>query len=130
MPATTIALLPFENLSGDPAQDVIARGLSLDLAVELSRFATLEVVPPSSAPQVVRMAGSGRASPPMFTLTGGVRLHEDRVRITVSLADTVSGVQIWGDRYDPAASELLDVQLRAGDGSPPLIDDRRTQRTR
>lgn len=110
MPATTIALLPFENLSGDPAQDVIARGLSLDLAVELSRFATLEVVPPSSAPQVVRMAGSGRASPPMFTLTGGVRLHEDRVRITVSLADTVSGVQIWGDRYDPAASELLDVQ--------------------
>jgi hypothetical protein len=36
MPATTIALLPFENFSGDPAQDVIARGLSLDLAVELS----------------------------------------------------------------------------------------------
>ncbi len=110
MPATTIALLPFENLSGDPAQDVIARGLSLDVAVELSRFATLDVIPPSSAPQVVTMAGSGRASPPMFTLTGGVRRQEDRVRISVSLADTVSGVQIWANRYDPAASQLLDVQ--------------------
>jgi TolB-like protein len=110
MPATTIALLPFENLSGDPAQDVIARGLSLDLAVELSRFSTLDVIPPSSAPQVVTMAGSGRASPPMFTLTGGVRRQEDRVRISVSLTDTASGVQIWADRFDPAASQLFDVQ--------------------
>lgn len=108
--STTIALLPFENLSGDPEQDVIARGLSLDLAVELSRFAILDVIPPSSAPQVITMAGSGRASPPMFTLTGGVRRQEDRVRISVSLADTATGVQIWADRYDPAASQLLDVQ--------------------
>jgi TolB-like protein len=108
--STTIALLPFENLSGDPAQDVIARGLSLDLAVELSRFSTLDVIPPSSAPQVITLAGSGRASPPMFTLTGGVRRHEDRVRISVSLADSVSGVQIWAERYDPAAAQLLDVQ--------------------
>lgn len=108
--STTIALLPFENLSGDPAQDVIARGLSLDLAVELSRFSTLDVIPPASASQVVTMAGSGRASVPMFTLTGGVRRQGDRVRIAVSLADTASGVQIWADRYDPAASELLDVQ--------------------
>lgn len=108
--STTIALLPFENLSGDPAQDVIARGLSLDLAVELSRFATLEVFPPASASQVVTMAGSGRAFPPMFTLTGGVRRQGDRVRISVSLADTASGVQVWADRYDAAASELLDVQ--------------------
>jgi len=46
----------------------------------------------------------------MFTLTGGVRRQEDRVRISVSLADTVSGVQVWANRYDPAASELLDVQ--------------------
>ncbi|HEY8550331.1 MAG TPA: hypothetical protein VIL35_10275 [Vicinamibacterales bacterium] len=110
MPATTIALLPFENLSGDPAQDVIARGLSFDLAVELSRFATLDVIPPSSAPQIVTLAGSGRASPPMFTLTGSVRRQEDRVRISVSLAETVSGVQVWADRYDAVASQLLDVQ--------------------
>jgi TolB-like protein len=56
MSATTIALLPFENLSGDPSQDVIARGLSLDLAVELSRFTTLEVTPPASASQVLTLA--------------------------------------------------------------------------
>lgn len=110
MPVTTIALLPFENLSGDPAQDVIARGLGVDLAVELSRFATLDVIPPTSAPQIVAMAGSGRTTAPMFTLTGGVRRQEDRVRISVSLADTASGVQVWADRFDPAASQLLDVQ--------------------
>lgn len=110
MSATTIALLPFENLSGDPAQDVIARGLSFDLAVELSRFATLDVIPPASAPQVVTLAGGGRATPPMFTLTGGVRRQGDHVRISVSLAETATGVQVWADRYDPVASELLDVQ--------------------
>lgn len=46
----------------------------------------------------------------MFTLTGGVRRQEDRVRISVSLAETATGVQVWAERYDPAASELLDVQ--------------------
>jgi len=56
------------------------------------------------------MAGSGRGGAPMFTLAGGVRRLEDRVRISVSLADTATGVQIWADRYDPAASQLLDVQ--------------------
>lgn len=110
MSGTTIALLPFENLSGDPAQDVIARGLSLDLAVELSRFATLDVIPPTSAAQVVSMGGSRRTTTPMFMLTGGVRRQDDRIRISVSLTETASGVQVWGDRYDPAASGLLAVQ--------------------
>jgi hypothetical protein len=100
MSGTTIALLPFENLSGDPAQDVIARGLSLDLAVELSRFATLDVIPPTSAAQVVSMGGSRRTTTPMFMLTGGVRRQDDRIRISVSLTETASGVQVWGDRYD------------------------------
>jgi TolB-like protein len=68
MSTTTIALLPFENLSGDPAQDIIARGLSLELAVELSRFATLDVIPPSSASEVITMDGTGRPSASMFTL--------------------------------------------------------------
>lgn len=110
MSATTIALLPFENLSGDPSQDVIARGLSLDLAVELSRFTTLEVTPPASASQVLTLAGGGRGRSPMFVLNGGVRRQRDRVRITVGLTDTSTGAQVWGDRYDAAASELLDVQ--------------------
>ena len=110
MPATTIALLPFENLSADPSQDVIARGLSLDLAVELARFATLEVIPPSVATEVVTMAGAGRRSSPMFVLNGGVRRQHDRMRISVSLTDAATGAQVWADRYDPAASELLGVQ--------------------
>jgi TolB-like protein/tetratricopeptide (TPR) repeat protein len=110
MSATTIALLPFENLSGDPSQDVIARGLSLDLAVELARFATLEVIPPAPASQLLTLAGSGRAAAPMFVLNGGVRRQQDRMRMSVSLTDTATGAQVWADRYDAAATELLGVQ--------------------
>jgi len=110
MSATTIALMAFENLSGDPSQDVLARGCSLDLAVELARFATLEVIPPTSASHVMALAGSAAGTAPMFLLTGGVRRHRDRVRISVSLTDTATGRQIWADRYDAAASELLDIE--------------------
>jgi TolB-like protein len=58
----------FENLAGDPAQDVLARGLSYDLATELARFVTLEVIPPSSAAHVLAIAD---ASARLFVLNGG-----------------------------------------------------------
>ena len=60
MSATRIALQPFENLSDDPLQDVLARGLGFDLATELARFATLEVIPSTSAAHVLaRSDGDG-----------------------------------------------------------------------
>jgi adenylate cyclase len=82
MSVNRIALRPFENLSGDPSQDVLARGLGLDLATELSRFATLEVIPPTSVVRLLVTADSQGGATPLFVLAGGVRRIEQRIRIS------------------------------------------------
>ena len=110
--AASVALAPFDNLSGDPAQDVLARGFVEDIASALSRFGTLEVV----YPRVLAKAGStgddSRAAAAMATTTlrGSVRRAGDVIRITAQLLDAQGGRQIWADRYDVTAGNLFDVQ--------------------
>src|SRR6186997_740291 len=109
--AASVALAPFDNLSGDPAQDLLARGFVEDVATALSRFPMLEVV----YPRVV--AGAGPATPgadaaSMATtmLRGSVRRAGDVIRIAVQLLDAQGGRQIWADRFDVTAGNLFDVQ--------------------
>ena len=108
MSATRIALQPFENLSGDPLQDVLARGLGFDLATELARFATLEVIPSTSAALVLSKSDNEGGTSPLFVLNGGVRRLQDRIRISVQL--TQGPRQVWADRFDSNADEILAVQ--------------------
>ena len=108
MSATRIALQPFENLSDDPLQDVLARGLGFDLATELARFATLEVIPSTSAARVLSKNDGDGGPSPLFVLNGGVRRLQDRIRISVQL--TQGPRQIWADRFDSKADEILAVQ--------------------
>jgi TolB-like protein len=108
MSATRIALQPFENLSDDPLQDVLARGLGFDLATELARFATLEVIPSTSAARVLARSDADDGGSPLFVLNGGVRRLQDRIRISVQL--TQGPRQIWADRFDSNADEILAVQ--------------------
>jgi TolB-like protein/tetratricopeptide (TPR) repeat protein len=109
--AASIALTPFENLSGDPAQDVLARGFVEDIASALSRFGTLDVLYPRA-----EVAGlSARGASDMRTsatalLRGSVRRSEEVIRIAVQLLDSGAGRQIWADRYDVTAGNLFDVQ--------------------
>jgi TolB-like protein len=107
---TRIVLQPFENLAGDPAQDVLARGLSYDLAAELARFATLEVVPPNSASHVLATGDRDEASARLFVLNGGLRRIDGRIRLSVQLTERTSGRQVWADRIDAGAEEILHVQ--------------------
>jgi len=71
--AATIGLVPFDNLSGDPAQDVLAMGFVEDIAAALSRFGSFEVM----YPRAVAGTMSGRGGPPATTnvLRGTVRHH-------------------------------------------------------
>ena len=110
MSGNRIALRPFENLSGDPSQDVLARGLVLDLATELARFATLEVIPPTSNARVPVSADVEGNRTPLFFLAGGVRRLAERVRISVQLTEGPTGRQVWADRYDAQADEIVAVQ--------------------
>ncbi len=104
--AASIALAPFENLSGDPAQDVLARGFVEDVASVLSRFGTLEVV----YPRAVLAAPASGTGVTNVLLRGSVRRSEDVIRIAVQLLDPRNGRQIWADRYDVTAGNLFAVQ--------------------
>ena len=113
MPATaaSIALTPFENLSGDPAQDVLARGFVEDIASVLSRFGTLEVF----YPRAVVAAAIGRSASDVAAMTtnllrGSVRRSGEVIRIAVQLLEPSAGRQIWADRFDVTANNLFNVQ--------------------
>src|SRR5688572_18225916 len=108
---TSIALAPFENLSGDPEQDCLARGFAEDVATGLSRFGTLEVLYPRAVASISRgRAGEDERAMAPALLRGTVRRAGDAVRITAQLVETGSGRQMWAERYDATAGNLLAVQ--------------------
>jgi TolB-like protein len=112
MIAGSIALAPFENLSGNPNEDYFAQGFVEDLATELSRFGTLEVIYPRAVAVFMRANAAGRDAVPIADniLRGSIRRAEGVVRIAVQLVAAATGRQLWADRYDAGAGELLAVQ--------------------
>jgi len=106
---TTIALAPFENLSGDSAQDALARGFVEDVAAALSRFGTVDVIYPRAL-QAVLADGHQPGRAATHTLHGSVRRAGDVIRITAQLLEASTGRQLWADRYDATAQNLLAVQ--------------------
>ena len=109
--AASIALAPFENLSGDPTQDVLARGFVEDVASALSRFGAIEVMYPQAfAAASLGRSGSGRTAVAANLLRGSVRRAGDVIRIAVQLLDARTGRQIWADRHDVTAGTLFSVQ--------------------
>src|SRR5687767_2799565 len=112
MSSATVAIAPFENLSGDPAQDYFARGFVEDVATELARFGTLEVLHPRAVGASLWTRGGDldRRLPADHIVHGSVRQTGDGVRVTVQLVETASGRQVWADRYDATAHGLHAVQ--------------------
>lgn len=109
--AASIALAPFENLSENPGEEYFARGFVEDIATELSRFGTLEVVYPRAVESLLRGRAETQASAiPDHLLRGSIRRSEQVVRIAVRLLNTRTGRQVWAERYDATAGELLAVQ--------------------
>ena len=110
----SIAVLPFENLSGDAAQDYFADGITEDMTLALGRFSDLSVV----APEAVRQY-KGKALTPgqldtelgvRYALQGSVRRDGERVRVTATLSDAMTGLQLWSDRYDGEVKDVFAVQ--------------------
>jgi TolB-like protein/tetratricopeptide (TPR) repeat protein len=110
VPAATIAFAPFDNLSGDPAHDYFARGFVEDVATELSRFGTVEVLHPNAVWASLMRGGDDRRVPANHIVHGSVRRTGHAVRVNVQLVDVADGRQIWADRYDATASDLHAVQ--------------------
>jgi TolB-like protein/class 3 adenylate cyclase len=110
----SIAVLPFQNMSGDPEQEYFADGMVEEITTAIARLPWLFVIARNSAfaykgkpvdvKQVARELGV------RYLLEGSVRKGGNRVRITGQLIDTVTGGHIWADRFDGALDNIFDLQ--------------------
>jgi TolB-like protein/Tfp pilus assembly protein PilF len=111
--AAIIAVLPFDNPSGDPEQAYFARGFVEDVVTELSRFPTLEVLHPQTSFNLTAdrpTAHLPEGLPVGYLLRGSVRRLGETVRVAAQLVEASAGRQIWADRFDAPAERLLAVQ--------------------
>src|SRR5262249_17324265 len=97
----SIAVLPFQNMSGDPEQEYIADGMVEDIITGLSRFRSLFVIARNSSftykGRAVDVRQVGRELGVRYLLEGSVRKSANRVRIAGQLIDASSGVHLWAD---------------------------------
>ncbi|WP_425043077.1 adenylate/guanylate cyclase domain-containing protein [Primorskyibacter sp. S87] len=111
-----IAVLPFDNMSGDPEQEFFADGITEDIITELSRFRWLMVVARNSSftfkGQATDIREVGKVLGVRYVLEGSVRRAGQRVRITGQLIDAESGSHLWADRIDGVLDDIFDLQDR------------------
>jgi len=109
-----IAVLPFQNLSGDPEQVYFSDGITDDVITELSRFRQLIVIARNSSfafrGKCMDLREIGRALGAAYVIEGTVRRVGNRVRITTQLIDAASGAHVWAERYDRAIEDVFAVQ--------------------
>jgi adenylate cyclase len=100
----SIAVLPFDNLSGNPEQDYFADGMTEDIITGLSRFRDLFVIARNSTfqykGQAVDVREVGRELGVRFVLEGSIRREADNIRVTAQLIDTASGGHVWAENFD------------------------------
>jgi TolB-like protein/Tfp pilus assembly protein PilF len=112
----SVAVLPFDNLSADPAQEYFADGMVEDIITELSRFKSFAVVARNSSfvykGRAVDIRQVARELGVRYVLEGSVRLGGDRLRVTAQLIDSDQGSHLWAEKFDGAAAEVFDMQDR------------------
>jgi TolB-like protein/Tfp pilus assembly protein PilF len=116
----SIAVLPFDNLSGDPEQEYFADGIAEDIITALSRFHWFLVVARNSSftykGRAVDVRTVGRELGVRYVLEGSVRRGGDRLRITAQLVEAETGNHLWAERYDGALEDVFDLQDRITEG--------------
>jgi len=110
----SIAVLPFENLSGDREQEYFADGMVEEIITALSRFRGLFVIARNSSftykGRAVDVKQVGRELGVRYILEGSVRKSSSRVRISGQLIDSATGVHLWADRFDGPLDDIFDLQ--------------------
>jgi TolB-like protein/class 3 adenylate cyclase len=112
----SIAVLPFQNMSGDPEQEHFADGMVEDIITGLSRSKALLVIARNSTftykGKAVDIKQVGRELGVRYVLEGSVRKSGNRVRITGQLIDAATGAHLWADRFDGLLEDIFDLQDR------------------
>jgi TolB-like protein/Tfp pilus assembly protein PilF len=110
----SIAVLPFQNLSGDPEQEYLADGVVEDIIMALSRMRWLFVIARNSSftykGQAVDIRQVGRELGVRYVLEGSVRKAANRLRIAGQLIDATTGANLWADRFEGALEDIFDLQ--------------------
>jgi TolB-like protein len=110
----SIAVMPFENMSGDREQDYFADGITEDIITALSRMRWLFVIARNSTftykGRNVDLKQVGRDLGVRYVLEGSVRKAGNRVRITGQLVDATTGAHLWADRFDGELTYVFDLQ--------------------
>jgi TolB-like protein len=110
----SIAVLPFQNMSGDPEQEYFADGMVDDITTALSRFKSLFVIARNSSfsykgksPDIRQV---GRDLGVRYVLEGSVRKAGGKVRITGQLIDSATGAHLWADRFEGSLEDIFELQ--------------------
>jgi adenylate cyclase len=110
----SIAVLPFQNMSGDPEQEYFADGMVEEIITALSRNKQLFVIARNSSftfkGKAVDIKQVARDLGVRYVLEGSVRKSGNRIRIAGQLIDAASGAHLWADKYDGALEDMFDLQ--------------------
>ncbi len=110
----SIAVLPFENMSGDPEQEYFSDGIAEDIITALSKFRWFFVTARNSTftykGAAIDIKQVGRELGVRYVLEGSVRKAGSRIRITAQLIEAATGNHIWAERYDRQLDDIFDLQ--------------------
>src|SRR5215467_13357928 len=127
----SIAVLPFQNMSGDPEQEYFADGMAEDIITALSRLPWLFVIARNSSftykSRAVDVKQVARELGVRYVLEGSVRKAGNRVRIAGQLIDTITGAHIWADRFDGAIDDIFELQDQVASNVVGAIEPRLRQ---
>jgi adenylate cyclase len=109
-----IAILPFDNMSGDPEQDYFADGVTEDIITALSLWRSFPVIARNSSftykGQNIEAQQVGRELGARYVLEGSIRKAGNRLRITAQLIDAETGTHMWAERYDRELVDIFELQ--------------------
>jgi adenylate cyclase len=110
----SIAVLPFQNMSGDPEQDYFADGIVEEIITSLSRIRWLFVIARNSSftykGRAIDVKLVGRELGVRYVLEGSIRKAGSRMRITGQLIDAISGAHLWADHFDGSLEDIFELQ--------------------
>jgi TolB-like protein len=110
----SIAILPFQNMSGDAEQEYFADGMVEEIITALSRIRWLFVIARNSSfaykGQAIDVKQVGRELGVRYVLEGSVRKAGSRVRITAQVIDATNGAHLWADRFEGSLEDVFDLQ--------------------
>ena len=113
-PKPSIAVLPFDNMSGDAEQDYFSDGITEDIIAELGRFREFLVIARNSSFQFRGKANDvaevAKKLGVQYVVEGSVRKIGNRVRVTVQLIDASSTAHVWGEHYDRELTDIFAIQ--------------------